>query len=132
MKKFIALLLVLGLVVAACGDDDAAVDYKDPASISDCDQLLDAGMALLQDFMDEVEGLGLDALASDQPPEAFIQLEADGTALTDRGEELGCSAEELDAGIVERVGDLDVADDNVIGQFIIAGITSGEGGFFGE
>lgn len=131
MKKIIGLLLVLGLLVAACGGDDAGVDYKDPASISDCDELLDAGMALLQDFIDEVEGLGLDALASDQPPEAFIQLETDGTALTARGEELGCSAEELDSGIVERVGDLEVADDNVIGQFIIAGITSGEGGFFG-
>jgi hypothetical protein len=131
VKKIIGLLLVLGLLVAACGGDDA-VDYKDPASISDCDQLLDAGIALLQDFIDEVEGLGLDALASDQPPEAFIQLEEDGTALTARGEDLGCSAEELDAGIVERAGDLEVADDNVIGQFIIAGITSGEGGFFGE
>ena len=132
MKKIIGLLLVLGLLVAACGGDDAGVDYKDPASIGDCDQLLDAGMALLQDFIDEVDGLGLDALASEEPPEAFIQLEADGTALTARGEELGCSAEELDTGIVERVDDLEVADDNVIGQFIIAGITSGEGGFFGE
>jgi hypothetical protein len=130
VRKFIGLLLVLGLVVAACGGGGA--DYKDPDSIQNCDQLLDAGVALLQNFVDEVADLGLEALQSDTPPEALAELEADGEALTDRAGELNCSVDELDAGIVERVDDIKVDDDNLIGQFIVTGIKSGGGGFFDE
>jgi hypothetical protein len=61
-----------------------------------------------------------------------VELEAKGEALTTRAEALGCSEEELDAGLVARAGELDVAEDNVVGQFILTAIQSGQGGFFSE
>ena len=131
MKKLIGILLALMLVTAACGGDDGGgADYKNPESITSCDGLLDAGMAMLQDFLDDVAELDLAALASEEPPAQLASLEADGEALEARANALNCSTAELDAGIVERVGDLNVADDNVIGQFILSGIQSGGGGFF--
>jgi hypothetical protein len=130
MKKLFGLLLVLALTAAACGDDDGGGSYDDPASIGDCDGLLDAGFDLLQDTLDATGDLGPEALASDEPPPIFVELEATGEALEARAQELGCSPADLDAGIVARVGDLDVDDDNIIGQFILEGIRSGSGGFF--
>ena len=131
MKKMLGLLLVLALAVAACGGDDGG-SYENPEAIDNCDGILDAGFELLQDTLDAVGDLGAEALASEEPPEAFIELETQGEALTERARQLNCSEEELDAGITARVGDLQVDDDNIIGQFILSGIQSGEGGFFDE
>ena len=131
MKKLIGILLVLMLVTVACGDDDGgSADYRNPESIGSCEELLDAGMAMLQDFLNDVAELDLAALASEEPPAQLASLETNGEALEARATALNCSTAELDAGIVERVGDLEVADDNVIGQFILSGIQSGSGGFF--
>jgi hypothetical protein len=133
IRKFIGLVLVLALAAAACGDDDGgSVSYDDPESIESCDDLLDAGFALLQDTLDEMGDLDLSALESEEPPPAFAELEQKGNALTARAEALGCDPDELDAGIAARVDDLDVDDDNILGQLILQGITAGEGGFFDE
>ncbi len=130
MKKLIGLLLVLALAVAACGGDDGGADYKNPESIGTCDELLDAGIDMLQDFLDDVAELDLAALASDEPPAELAELETNGEALEARAAQLNCSTAELDAGIAQRVDDLKVDSDNVIGQFILQGIQSGSGGFF--
>ena len=107
-----------------------ANDYRDADQIGDCDGMIDASLLLLQDFVDEVADLPLDALAADQPPTAFIELERYGNELTRRASELGCSPSRLDAGIVERSDELNVTADNIIGQFLITGLRSGEGGLF--
>lgn len=130
MRKLIGLSLVLALVVAACGDDDGGGSYDNPEALASCDEVLDAGFDLLQDTLDEMGDLDLGALSSDEPPAVFVDLEAKGEALTARAQALGCSEEELDAGLVARAGDLEVDDDNVVGQFILTAIQSGEGGFF--
>jgi hypothetical protein len=131
MRKPIGVLLVLFVAACGGGSDDAGVDYRDPASIADCDQLVDAGIALLQDLMDEVEGLEPVALEADPPPQAFIDVEEDRGALKDRAEELDCSIQEIDTGLVDRIGELEVADDNVLGSFIVEAVSSGpEPGFF--
>jgi hypothetical protein len=133
MRKLIGLSLAFALVFAACGDDDGGGgSYDNPEALESCDELLDAGFNLLQDTLDDMGDLDLGALSGDEPPEVFVELEAKGEALTARARALGCSEEELDAGIVARAGDLDVDDDNVVGQFILTAIQSGEGGFFSE
>jgi hypothetical protein len=132
MRKLIGLSLAFALVLAACGDDDGGGSYDNPEALESCDELLDAGFNLLQDTLDEMGDLDLGALSGEEPPEVFIELEAKGEALTARAQALGCSEEELDAGIVARAGELEVDDDNVVGQFILTAIQSGEGGFFSE
>jgi hypothetical protein len=131
MRKLIGLPLLFALVLAACGGDDGGGSYDNPEALESCDAVLDAGFDLLQDTLDEMGDLDLGALSSEEPPEVFVELEATGEALTARARALGCSEEELDAGIVARAGELEVADDNVVGQFILTAIQSGEGGFFG-
>ncbi len=132
MKKLIGILLVLMLVTVACGGDDGAVDYNDPESIENCDDMVDAGMALLQDFLNDVAELDLAALASDEPPAEFIQVMSTGNALRIRAGALNCDPAVLDAGIVENAGDLEIDSSNVIGQFIMTAIQSGGGAFFAE
>lgn len=132
MRKLTGLAIVLALVLAACGGDDGGGSYDNPEALENCDEVLDAGFDLLQDTLDDMGDLDLGALSGDEPPEVFVELEATGQALTERAQALGCSEEELDAGIVARAGDLKVDDDNVVGQFILTAIRSGEGGFFSE
>jgi len=132
MRKLIGLPLLFALVLAACGGDDGGGSYDDPEALESCDAVLDAGVDLLQDTLDELADLDLTALNSEEPPAAFVELEAKGEALTARAQALGCSEEELDAGITARAGDLEVSDDNVVGQFILSAIQSGDSAFFSE
>jgi hypothetical protein len=132
MKKMLGLLLVLAMVAAACGDDD------DAGSADNCEGVADAAIDLLQETIDALGDLSAEELASldsEEPPEAFADLEAEGEALEARATELGCSDEEMGRFVADRIDDLDVAADNIIGQFILEGLRSGEGDFgdlFGE
>ena len=64
MKRFATAVLCLSLMAAACGDDDAA----DPASLDSCQGLAGAGVSLLQDTIDLIDGLDAAALASFAKP----------------------------------------------------------------
>lgn len=131
MKRFATAVLCLSLMAAACGDDDAA----DPASLDSCQGLAGAGVSLLQDTIDLIDGLDAAALASfgegtDVPPE-FRAIQTRGDELTARATEIGCSDEEMASLMSARAGDLSA--DSVFGQFILEGVRAGEGGdFFGE
>jgi hypothetical protein len=118
-------------LVAACGGGGGTP--SDPAAITDCGTLADAGIDLLDqtiDLIDSLDAADLAALASeeDAPPE-FAALEQKGTALEDRAADLGCSPEEMSRLMADRVGNL--SSDTVFGQFLIESVRSGEGGFFG-
>ena len=131
MKRFAAALLLLALVAAACGDDDAA----DPASLDSCEGLAAAGVAMLQDTIDLIDGLDASALAAltdeSEPPPEFAALQDRGEELTARADEIGCSDEEMAALLADRAGDLSA--DSVFGQFILESVSAGEGGdFFGD
>jgi hypothetical protein len=130
MKRLALIALALGLIVAACGDDDAA----DPASLDSCEGLAVAGVDVLQDTIDLIDGLDAAALAAltdgaDTPPE-FEAIQRRGEELSARAVEIGCSDEQMSELLAERVGDLSA--DSVFGQFILEGIRSGEGGGFFE
>ena len=128
MKRLATLLIVLALVAAACGDDDAA----DPASLDSCEGLAGAGIAMLQDTIDLIDGLDAEALAalsdgSAVPPE-FVEFQQRGDELTARADEIGCTDEEMAGLMAERAANLSA--DTPFGQFILDSITSGEGGGF--
>lgn len=132
MKKLLGLLLVLAMVAAACGDDD------DAAAADSCEGIADAAIDLLQEVIDELGDMSAEELAaldSEETPDAFADLESQGQALEGRATELGCTDEELGQLVASRIDDLDVAGDNIIGQFIVEGLRSGDGDFgslFGE
>jgi len=128
VRRGLIAVVTIALAVAACGDDDAT----DPAAVDSCEGLAGAGVDLLQDTIDIIDGLDNDALAAfgegtDVPPE-FEEIEARGEELNARADELGCSDEEMQALLADRIGDL--SSDSVFGQFILEGIRSGESGFF--
>jgi hypothetical protein len=132
MKKLIGLLLVLAMVAAACGDDD------DAGSVDSCEGVADAAIDLLQTTINELGEMSAEELASldsDETPEAFADLERQGEELESRATALNCSDDDMSQLVADRVGDLDVAGDNIIGQFIVEGLKSGDGDFgslFGE
>lgn len=131
MKRLVVAVLSLALIVAACGDDDAA----DPASLDSCEGLAVAGIAMLQDTIDLVDGLDATQLAalgeSDEVPPGFEALQARGDELADRATEIGCSDEEMADLVAARAEDLSA--DSVFGQFILEGVRGGDGsGFFGD
>ena len=122
MKKLIALLLALGMLVAACGDDSS-----DPASIDSCEGVADATIGMMQDVIDIIGGLdpaALGALMGGEQPEEFTALEETATELGLKTQELGCT--NLNELLGERVDQLSAADDNAIGQLIIQGIVDGD------
>jgi hypothetical protein len=130
MKRLTVALLSLALVAAACGDDDAV----DAASLDSCEGLAAAGIALLQDTIDLIDGLDEAALAAlgDEagPPPEFVALQTRGDEMSARADEVGCSDEEMAALLAERASGLSA--DSIFGQFILEGVRAGESGdFFG-
>ena len=123
MKKLSAIALALSLFVAACGGDDAT----DPASIDSCEGVADATISLLQDVVDTIGELDAEALgammAGEQPAE-FDSLEETAGVIGQKGDELNCT--NLNELLAERVDQLEVADDNAIGQLIIQGLIEGD------
>jgi hypothetical protein len=131
MKRLAVALLSFALIAAACGDDGAA----DPASLDSCEALAVAGIAMLQETIDLIDGLDASELAalgeSDATPPEFEAIQARGDELTDRATEIGCTDEEMANLVAARAGDLSA--DSVFGQFILEGVQGGEGtGFFGD
>lgn len=132
MKTLVAAILAFALVAVACGGDGAAAD---PASLSSCDGLASAGIALLQDTIDLIDGLDASELTAlsdgSEPPAEFTALQARGDELTARADAVGCSDEEMATLVAERASDLSA--DSVFGQFILESVRAGNSGdFFGE
>ena len=130
MRKMAVLVLALALVAAACGGDDSA----DPASLDNCDGILDAGVGLLETAIEAFDAMSTEdlmALAdSDNPPEAITTFETDGRALAARAETLGCDQAELTAGLGERIDDIE--SESFFGQAILEAIRGGEIAIFEE
>lgn len=126
MKKSLGLLLALALVTGACGDDDDGGIGKstDPAAASTCAELADVTINLLQEAIDSVADLTLtdfmDLAGTDQMPEAINRLDTMGADLQSRADALGCSDEDGEALICERIGNLSA--DTEISQLILGSI----------
>ena len=123
MKKLTAFVLAFSLLVAACGGDDAT----DPASIDSCEGVADATIDLMQDVIDIIGGLDAAALGemmAGEQPEAFDELEETAGVIGRKGDELSCT--NLGELLAERADQLNVGDDNAIGQLIVEGIIEGD------
>ena len=108
MKKALGLILALGLVTSACGGSST-----DPASANSCDELADAGIAVVQDALDSIAGMSMDELmVLTEQPEEFEKLET--LDFDGRAEELGCDMEQLMCATLDRL----TADGEAAGMFL--------------
>lgn len=117
MRKMLVVAAALSLLVAGCGDSDAGGG----GSIDDCDDLVAAGLDLIQDVLDEVGDMSMEELAAlgDQEPEFVQDLETRGTELEQRQVELGCSDAELEAGLIDGLDSLEA--DGPVAELMLEG-----------
>lgn len=123
MKRYLVVIATLAMVLAACGDSDSG-------SADTCEGLVDQGIDLIQDALDEVSGMSLEELAAmgDDLPPGFAELETRGEELERRSDELGCTEAELNRLFTEKADDLEA--DGPFAELILEGIKSE--GFFQE
>ncbi len=120
MNRLVAAICAAFMVFAACGDSSGG--GGDPGSAESCDDLVDAGIDLIQDVLDELSDLDLadiEALGN-EPPEALNDLETRGEELSQRAEELNCTDEELSQGLVDNLDQLEA--DGPFAELILQGL----------
>jgi hypothetical protein len=124
MRKMIGITLAVVLFVAACGDDDGSLDS--------CEAVVDAGIDMVQDMLDTIDGMTPEEIAtqwgSGETPEELQAVQEAGEALDARAAELGCSEEEMNALVAERVDRLSA--DSEFGRMIVEAIRGGEESLF--
>ncbi|MDY7105961.1 MAG: hypothetical protein S0880_32650 [Actinomycetota bacterium] len=103
-RSLTAVLAVMALILAGCGGDD---DSADGAS---CVDLAGEMMELLQDTIDVASDMTLEemiASGEEDTPEFLVELETEGEALEERAEEIGCSDEEMEQLMCDRVDEIE-------------------------
>lgn len=114
---------VLAVVIASgCGGGDS-----DPASLDDCESVAQAAVAVIQQTIDVLE---VAAGGTEPDPEAVAEIEAAGSALEARAEEIGCTEAEIAGLMAGLAGSLEA--ETALGQQIIEGLRTGSSGFFEE
>lgn len=124
MRNLLALLLVFMLVIAACGGDDD--DDDAPLSVETADTCEDVGDLFIdeiQTLLDELSGLDMSALASEDQPEALTNFEANAEEIEAKSSELGCSDEEMAEILQDRVDELEA--EGPLAEMLLDGITEG-------
>jgi len=106
--KFLSMVLALtlALTLAACGGDDG----DDPVSVADatnCEQLVDAFIPLMQDMLDSVSDMTMADMMSDDTPEPLVEFEADMEELTAKSDELECDDDEMSELLEGRIDELE-------------------------
>ncbi|CAN5584894.1 hypothetical protein BH23CHL2_BH23CHL2_10990 [soil metagenome] len=124
MRKLLALLLVLMLVIAACGGDDDDNDGALTVETADtCEDVGDLYIDEIQVLLDELSGLDMAALASEDQPEALTNFEANAEEIESKSNDLGCSEEEMAEILQDRVGELEA--EGPVAEMLLDGITEG-------
>ena len=104
------LIVALALVAAGCGGGEGG-----------CNAIMDDGIQLFQDALDELEGLTLaDLSEADSDPFSSADFERRSEELEERTEEAGCTDEEMSELFADRVDELEVGDNNPAGQFLVS------------
>ncbi|MGI9647389.1 MAG: hypothetical protein ACR2OI_02605 [Acidimicrobiia bacterium] len=118
MRKATILIAALALALAACGGGDAG-----------CPGIADDGVDLIQDAINELEGLSLTDLSGD--PLSSDDYERRSEDLERRGDQAGCTDEEMAKLFADRVDRLTAGDNNPAGEFLLSIMTaaSDEGEF---
>jgi hypothetical protein len=117
-RTLLILVVVLALVLAACGGGEAKT----------CDDITDQTLDLMQELINDVEAeLGdmsvqeLIDTGGDLP--SIDRFEKDAAKIDERAGELGCTQTEITADIASRVGELEAT--TPIGTFLIQAIRDG-------
>lgn len=125
MRKSLSLLLALVLSTAACGDDSSGGANTDPATANSCEELADVMVNLLQEAVDSVADLTITdfmALGDEGMPEEIQRMDTIGEAFEARAAALGCSDEEGQQLVCDRIGNLKADTD--VAKLLVAGIAS--------
>ena len=121
MNKLVALLLALTVVAAACGDSGGS-----SSGFSDCDDLAQGGLDLLQDILDEVSDMSMsefiEAADTDGEPEFITKFEPDADKLDAAQVDLGCSDEELGDFVTGNLDSLTASGD--VGELMLEALIS--------
>ena len=111
VKKLVLFLVALALVAAGCGGGS-----------SSCSDIVDDGIDLFQDVIDELDGIDIADMQDDPfETEDFEQRTDD---LDRRTTEAGCANEELTELFTERIGDLTAGSSNPGGQYLVSLLTA--------
>jgi len=101
----LALFLVMALLAAACAPDPIEVEVQ-PEEAQNCGDLVPTGEALAVQLLAAIETVPIDVLTGDQEPEGVLaELLDKGRQYDERTRILGCDPAQLNAAIMERVGD---------------------------
>jgi len=124
MRRIIPLLVTV-LFAAACGGGG---ETTDPASLTSCDAVAGAAIAVIQDSIDLMD----EASTNQSEPDAGIvaAIEEAGAALDERAAALRCTDAEMTALLAELADGLEA--ESVVGQLIIERFKVGDEGFFSE
>lgn len=118
--RVVALFLALSLVAAACGGSSI--------SASDCTDITDETLALIQRLVDDVdaefESMSVeDFVATEGDLPSVERFEQDAATIDDLAAELGCTQQEIGSEVRERLDELTSKSD--LGRFIINAIRVG-------
>lgn len=118
--RVVALFLALSLVAAACGGSSI--------SASDCTDITDETLALIQRLVDDVdaefESMSVEDFVATQGDLPSVErFEQDAATIDDLAAELDCTQQEIGSEVRERLDELTAKSD--LGRFIINAIRVG-------
>ncbi len=121
VRRFSVILVVLGLVAAACSSTDEI-------SAESCAEVADETMSLFQSLIDDVDAefgdLTVQELIDSGAELPSIQsFEEDAAAIDEIALGLGCSQSDISSAVSARVGELTAETD--LGRFLIGAFRSG-------
>lgn len=123
MRKLLPLFLVFVLVFAACGGDD---DDDDVSSIEDADTCEEVGDVFVEDMqtlLDELSDTDISEFTGDEQPQALTDFEANIDEISAKSDEIGCSDEEIQTILEDRIDDLEA--DGPVAEILLQGFQEG-------
>ncbi|HEX2282439.1 MAG TPA: hypothetical protein VHG52_11840, partial [Thermomicrobiales bacterium] len=119
VRKLLMLFLALSLALAGCGfgSDDEEDDTVSIEDAETCEEAADAFAAVAQNFINDAEEAGMQALMAGPDSELFQEYTPQLEEAQAKAEELGCDEEEMRALLAERVDDLET--DGPVGETIV-------------
>lgn len=119
-------MIAILIALPACGGDDDDDDGGDVNSVEDvetCDQLADLAIDEVQVLLDGLSDLTLQDIQSGETPEPVSDFEAKGEEFQAKADEIGCSDEEFQGLIEDRVDQLEA--DGPVAELVLEALQSG-------
>ncbi len=122
MRKFLPLLLVFALALAACGgdDDDDVGSIEDAETCEDVGDIFIDEMQVLLDGLSDVE---LSEFTGDEQPEAMTNFETAVDEISTKSDEIGCTDEEIQTILEDNVDELEA--DGPVAELLLQGFQEG-------